>query len=127
MTGKIFILASMEVGAAGIVPTARKGLRQLRMEIAREESVPPYIIFSDKTLLELCVRLPFNGEEMQKVVGIGGNKYARYKERFLGAINDFTGGKREKLYFGDEGEALPAALRGHHGGKPVGKTWYNML
>ncbi len=39
----------------------------------------------------------------------------------------FTGGKREKLYFGDEGEALPAALRGHHGGKPVGKTWYNML
>ncbi len=87
-------------------------LRQLRMEIAREESVPPYIIFSDKTLLELCVRLPFNGEEMQKVAGIGENKYARYGERFLGTINDFTGGKREKLYFGDEGEALPASLRG---------------
>ena len=33
-------------------------LRQLRLEIAREESVPPYIVFSDKTLADMCIRLP---------------------------------------------------------------------
>ncbi len=87
-------------------------LRGLRTEIAREESVPPYIIFSDRTLIELCVRLPLNGQEMQKVAGIGENKYARYGERFLEVINSFTKGKREKLYFGEEDEALPGNLRG---------------
>ena len=39
-------------------------LRKLRMEIAKEESVPPYIVFSDKALADMCVKLPFNKEEM---------------------------------------------------------------
>ncbi|MBD5477472.1 MAG: DNA helicase RecQ [Lachnospiraceae bacterium] len=76
-------------------------LRLLRTEIAREENVPPYIIFSDKTLVDMCVRVPLNKTDMLEVSGVGENKYERYGERFLGAIADYTGGVREKFYFGD--------------------------
>lgn len=76
-------------------------LRELRMAIAREEGMPPYIIFSDKTLVDMCVRSPFNKKEMLKVNGVGENKFERYGERFLDVILDYTGGVREKFYFGE--------------------------
>ena len=46
-------------------------LRQLRMEIAREEKVPPYIVFSDKTLVHMCIIKPHDKEEMLTVSGVG--------------------------------------------------------
>jgi ATP-dependent DNA helicase RecQ len=61
-------------------------LRALRMEIAREEKVPPYIVFSDKTLAAMCARMPRNREEMLEVSGVGEAKYAKYGERFLEAL-----------------------------------------
>ncbi len=76
-------------------------LRGLRTQIAREENVPPYIIFTDKTLVDMCVKLPFSRADMMKVSGVGENKYARYGERFLSAIEEYTGGIREKFYFGE--------------------------
>lgn len=79
-------------------------LRELRTTIAREENMPPYIIFADKTLVDMCVRAPLDKKEMLKVTGVGENKYARYGERFLDAIREYTGGIREKFYFGEEGE-----------------------
>lgn len=80
-------------------------LRHLRSEIARQEGMPPYIIFSDKTLTELCIRLPFEGREMLEVAGVGENKFEKYGEHFLEAIREFTGGIKEKYYFGDLQEA----------------------
>ena len=77
-------------------------LRELRTTIAKEENMPPYIIFADKTLVDMCVRTPFKKEEMLKVTGVGENKYIRYGERFLEAIREYTGGVREKFYFGEE-------------------------
>ncbi len=76
-------------------------LRGLRTQIAREENIPPYIIFTDKTLVDMCVKLPFSRADMMKVSGVGENKYARYGERFLSAIEEYTGGIREKFYFGE--------------------------
>lgn len=76
-------------------------LRELRTRIAREENVPPYIIFADKTLVDMCVKVPFSRADMMKVSGVGENKFARYGERFLGAIEEYTGGIREKFYFGE--------------------------
>lgn len=74
-------------------------LRKLRAEIAREENMPPYIIFSDKTLVDMCVKLPFHKEEMLNVSGIGENKYQKYGSRFEQAVKDFTGGERENYSF----------------------------
>lgn len=76
-------------------------LRGVRSELARAEGLPPYIIFSDKTLLDMCIKIPFNREEMLDVNGVGENKYARYGERFLQEIARFTGSLKEKLYYGE--------------------------
>lgn len=81
-------------------------LRALRAQIAREENMPPYIIFSDRTLVDMCVRVPLGKEDMLEVSGVGENKYVRYGERFLGVIADYTGGVREKFYFGELDEIL---------------------
>lgn len=73
-------------------------LRALRSEIAREENLPPYIIFSDKTLVDMCVKQPFTREEMLSVSGVGENKYVRYGVRFMQCIVDYTDARKEKLY-----------------------------
>ena len=63
-------------------------LRALRLEIAREEKMPPYIVFSDKTLIDMAARMPVNKEEMMNVSGVGENKFAKYGERFLSVIKE---------------------------------------
>ncbi len=64
-------------------------LRGLRLEIAREEAVPPYIIFSDKTLIDMCVKLPENKRGMLAVSGVGEHKFQKYGQRFLDEIAEF--------------------------------------
>ena len=61
-------------------------LKKLRLEIAREEKVPPYIVFSDKTLLLMCAAKPGTKEEMLAISGVGEYKFAKYGERFLECI-----------------------------------------
>lgn len=61
-------------------------LRKLRMEIAKEEKVPPYIVFSDKTLAHMCIVKPTTRDEMLSVSGVGEFKYQKYGERFIECI-----------------------------------------
>lgn len=65
-------------------------LRSLRLEIAREEKVPPYIVFSDKTLNSMCKIMPSTEEEMLSVTGVGNYKVVKYGERFLEAIRVYA-------------------------------------
>ncbi len=67
-------------------------LRNLRSDIARTEKVPPYIVFSDKTLREICTYLPISEEDMLKVSGVGSFKYDKYGEKFITAILDYKRG-----------------------------------
>ena len=76
-------------------------LRELRTLIAREEGKPPYIIFSDKTLVDMCVKIPFDRNEMLQVSGVGENKFEKYGDKFLERILDFTNGEKEKLFYGE--------------------------
>lgn len=64
-------------------------LRVLRMEIAREEKVPPYIVFSDKTLIHMCIVKPTTREVMLTVSGVGEFKVEKYGERFLECVKGF--------------------------------------
>ncbi len=66
-------------------------LRKLRTEIASEEGVPPYIIFSDKTLIDMCIKLPENEEQFLDVSGVGAHKLEKYGDRFLRVIREFKG------------------------------------
>lgn len=64
-------------------------LRALRRDIAQEIGKPPYIVFSDKALRDMCVRRPASPEAFLEVNGVGENKLRQYGERFLKAIAEF--------------------------------------
>lgn len=66
-----------------------EALRQLRLTIAREEGMPPYIIFSDKTLIDMSVKAPRDRAAMLNVSGVGEAKYEKYGERFIETVTAF--------------------------------------
>jgi ATP-dependent DNA helicase RecQ len=61
-------------------------LRALRLEIARREKIAAYMVFADRTLIELARRQPATLGEMKAIHGVGEMKLARYGETFLAAI-----------------------------------------
>lgn len=63
-------------------------LRELRKEIAITNKIPPYVVFSDKTLKDLSNSMPTTKAEMLKVHGIGEVKFERYGEAFLELIEE---------------------------------------
>ncbi|HHE32917.1 MAG TPA: DNA helicase RecQ [Chlorobaculum parvum] len=67
-------------------------LRKVRKRLADEQGVPPYVVFSDKTLVELSAAKPSTRDEMLAVSGIGEVKLDRYAEPFLRVIGEFAGG-----------------------------------
>jgi len=66
-------------------------LRQLRIELARERGVPPYIIFNDATLEEMAAARPMTDEEMKNISGVGERKLHLYGTYFIDAIIKFAG------------------------------------
>ena len=70
-------------------------LRRLRTELAKERSVPPYMVASDRTLRDMCLRIPLTEGEMLNVNGMGAKKMEQYGGRFLEKIRSVTGGDRE--------------------------------
>ncbi|RME35904.1 MAG: DNA helicase RecQ [Gammaproteobacteria bacterium] len=63
-----------------------ESLRELRLQIAREQGVPPYVIFHDATLKAMASRRPDSLEALAGIHGIGQAKLERYGERFLAAL-----------------------------------------
>ncbi len=63
-----------------------QALRQKRMEMARAQNVPPYVIFHDRTLIELAAARPASRTEMANVPGVGEAKLDRYGPAFLAVI-----------------------------------------
>ena len=61
-------------------------LRALRTELAREQQVPPYLIFNNATLEDMCRKRPATREELLEVSGVGTKKAERYGEAFLQLI-----------------------------------------
>ena len=58
-------------------------LRKLRLQIARDSELPPYMIFHDSTLIDMINQMPTTQEEMSLVSGIGRKKLERYGKQFL--------------------------------------------
>jgi ATP-dependent DNA helicase RecQ len=63
-------------------------LKAKRMELAREQGVPPYVIFHDSTLLEMRDQRPGSLIEMARISGVGQGKLTRYGDDFLSVIED---------------------------------------
>lgn len=64
-------------------------LRVLRKRLADEAGKPPYIVFSDAALRDMCAKRPATNEEFLEVSGVGATKLARYGEAFLSEIAAF--------------------------------------
>ena len=67
-----------------------KLLKELRLEIARENSVPAFVIFSDRTLIDIASLKPSNEAELLSVNGVGSVKMQRYGKRFINCVSDFN-------------------------------------
>ena len=61
-------------------------LRSLRREVSEIENVPPYVVFSDSTLREMCAFLPTNHTSMLAIKGVGEVKFQNYGSRFIEVI-----------------------------------------
>lgn len=75
-------------------------LRALRMDLAKEDGVPPYVVFSDRTLIAMCAQLPSDEDEMLEVSGVGAQKLEKYGEAFLDAIAEWK--EEQGTFFTDE-------------------------
>jgi ATP-dependent DNA helicase RecQ len=67
-----------------------ENLRTLRLEVAREQNIPAYVIFHDSTLKEMVRKLPRSLGEMRQIAGIGERKLDLYGERFLAVIREYV-------------------------------------
>jgi ATP-dependent DNA helicase RecQ len=97
-TGQVFGLKREETkkapgrrkaaAAGGYDQTLFERLRVVRKKIAEEQRVPPYVIFSDKTLHEMCRHYPTTAAAMRQIPGVGDVKLERYGERFIVEIKN---------------------------------------
>jgi len=71
-------------------------LRKLRHQIALDENIPAYLVFSDATLKEMERARPMSEADLLEISGVGQRKLEVYGEEFIAEIISFTGGKRKK-------------------------------
>jgi ATP-dependent DNA helicase RecQ len=64
-------------------------LKNVRTAFAREENVPPYVIFSDATLVEMATYLPQDMDEMSRISGVGELKLQKYGADFVAVVKDY--------------------------------------
>lgn len=70
-------------------------LREIRSDLADEKNLPPYVIFSDKTLQEMVDRQPKSSLEFLQIKGVGQNKLDQYGDIFMSAIKNYLEEKAE--------------------------------
>jgi ATP-dependent DNA helicase RecQ len=85
--------AKKKARESGPAPTLEGGdavlltaLKHLRMKLARERQVPPYVIFSDRSLIEMAQRRPRTADEFSTINGVGAAKLEQFAKTFLAAI-----------------------------------------
>ncbi|MFC6216688.1 HRDC domain-containing protein, partial [Fodinicurvata halophila] len=65
-----------------------EALREKRLELARAQGVPSYVIFHDKTLAEMAAARPASEAALARISGVGAGKLERYGAAFLAVIAD---------------------------------------
>lgn len=120
-TGKKRKKAAQLAGLNELGAAMFEKLRSVRTELAAEKSVPPYIICSDKTLKDMCAKLPRDKEQLADVYGMGEQKIQNYGEAFVTAVNSFvadnpnpsgsTTGERPQTVLSDEEAAETGSTR----------------
>jgi ATP-dependent DNA helicase RecQ len=63
-----------------------EALRECRRQLAEDQGIPPYVVFHDKTLQEICDRRPQSVSEFGRISGVGDRKCAKYAEAFIAVV-----------------------------------------
>ena len=85
-------------------------LRGLRMYLAGEEGIPPYMVFGDNTLKEMSTRMPLTKEQLLDISGVGEKKVEKYGEKFIEKIKEYVDEKNIQVDFKFENDIkLPKA------------------
>jgi len=71
-------------------PEAFQALRSMRTQIAREDRVPPYVVFHDSTLRALAQALPIDEPTFLAVRGAGAGRWQKYGDRVVSALAPFV-------------------------------------
>lgn len=87
---KVLRRTKIEVSAVKQDDPLFEHLRAVRKELAEKEGVPPFVVFSDKTLKDMCDKKPTDEEMFLSVSGVGQNKLERYGSIFLREIKEFN-------------------------------------
>ena len=83
--------ASASGAAAATDPVLYSILKDLRRQTAdREGGLPPYVIFEDRSLVDMCIQYPITEEELKNVTGVGVHKAQKYGKPFLAAIKSYV-------------------------------------
>ena len=82
-------------------------LRDLRKEMASQQGVPPYVIFTDRTLHEMARFFPATESEMLQITGIGATRLARYGRQFMEAVQTFRQAHPEVKSPGTRASTVP--------------------
>ncbi|MFC5590338.1 DNA helicase RecQ [Sporosarcina soli] len=92
LTGKVKIYRKVSVVTKQITndDPLFEQLRALRLNLAQEAGVPPFVVFSDKTLRDMAARMPVTDEEFLEVNGVGLSKLERYGKAFMNEIKSYT-------------------------------------
>ncbi|MFI3324829.1 MAG: DNA helicase RecQ [Clostridia bacterium] len=64
-------------------------LRLIRANLAKKQSVPPFVIFNDASLIDMCKKLPTDKNSFLKVSGVGQLKLEKYGDEFINAIKSY--------------------------------------
>ena len=67
-----------------------EALRERRRELAEGQGVPPYVIFHDRTVQEMCIQLPRDLPQFARLTGVGERKLEKYGPTFLQVINEYV-------------------------------------
>lgn len=86
---KVFKKENIQVKQISVDNQLFECLRTLRKNIAQEENVPPYIIFSDQSLREMSVKTPITVQDFLNIKGVGERKLEQYGEPFINEIKAY--------------------------------------
>jgi ATP-dependent DNA helicase RecQ len=101
---QVFRRETVQVKQVSINDPLFETLREIRRQIATQENVPPFVIFSDAALKDMCAKLPKTNEEFLRVGGVGEYKLQKYGDDFIQAIRTFL---EEHPNYSNELEAPP--------------------
>jgi ATP-dependent DNA helicase RecQ len=84
----------MEVDLAGKSSTVDDELfeilKDLRKKLSRQKNLPPFVIFQDTSLEDMCIQYPITMNEMQNIAGVGAGKAQRYGKEFIDVIKTYV-------------------------------------